>query len=49
MTPTTVRFRFYTGLTSNRFAAAALLGSWSGDGFESPDAWSSCPMSPFVG
>jgi 1,4-alpha-glucan branching enzyme len=49
MTPLSVRFRYYTGLTRNPFRAASLLGSWTADGLVSRDGWHSSPMGPFVG
>ena len=49
MTPLSVRFRYYTGLTRSPFSAAALFGSWTADGLASRDAWGSWPMSPFAG
>jgi 1,4-alpha-glucan branching enzyme len=49
MTPLSVLFRYYTGLTRSPFSAATLWGSWTADGIASADAWHSKPMSPFVG
>ena len=49
MTPLSVRFRYYTGLTRSPFSAATLMGSWTADGLVSPDGWHSWPMTPFLG